>query len=349
MRDALVLGKFLPPHLGHLHLIGFAERFADQARVVVEAMPGESIPVERRASWLEELCPRSEILILRDHNPQLPEQHERFWEIWRASLLRLLGRAPSFVIASEAYGARLAQELGARFIPLDPAREALDISATRVRRAPLAHWDYLPPPVRAHYALRVRVVGAESSGKSSLAAQLAAHYKTRLVPEFAERVLSVAGTGASPDSSSLPPSLIADFGLGQIAAEDSLARFSNRVLICDTCALTSATWCELLHGSAPPELAELAAARHYSLSLVCDPDVAFVAAPHRVSESSRRPFAALLERSLATTPEPKVRISGSWEQRFERAVKAIDSALAPLTEASDVADDVPPASALGSS
>lgn len=336
MRDALVLGKFLPPHLGHLHLIGFAERFADHARVVVEAIPGESISVEQRASWLTELCPNAEILILRDHNPQLPEQHERFWQVWRASLLRLLGRAPALVIASEAYGARLAQELGSRFIPLDPARESICISATQVRRSPLAHWDYLPPPVRAHYAFRVRVVGPESSGKSQLAAQLAAHYDTCLVPEFAERVLSHStgdlsadrGTAQPPSADQLTRAMIADFAHGQLASEDSLARVARRVLICDTCALTSATWCELLHGSVPQELATLAAARQYSLTLVCDADVPYVTASHRVSAVTRQPFSALLERNLAVTPERKARIAGSWEERFDAAVHAIDAALA---------------------
>ncbi|MCB9588370.1 MAG: AAA family ATPase [Polyangiaceae bacterium] len=329
MAEALVLGKFLPPHAGHLHLIEFAQRFAGKARVVVEEIPEESIPVALRAAWLRELCPSSEVLTLRDLNPQEPTpQRPDFWQIWRQSLLRCLGRPPDYVVASEPYGGRLAAELGARFIPLDGWRSALPISGTAIRKAPWQHWEYLPAPVRAHFAARVRLMGAESTGKSQLARRLAEHFKTRAVPEFAESMLR-----AEP-ARELTPELLQDFAKGQLASEDSLARHANRLLICDTCATTTALWHELLFKAPHPQIQELASSRRYALTLVCAADVPFVSDSHRVAETTRAPYQDLLRRALLDETQV-VTLHGDWEARFQTAVEAIQRAL-PWTSNSTV-------------
>src|SRR5262249_35302247 len=160
-------------------------------------------------------------------NPQDPSEHPEFWHIWRASLLRVLPGAPDFVFASDAYGAKLAEVLGARFVPVDPARSAVPISGTLVRADPLSHWEHLPRPVRAYYAKRVVGFGPESTGKSTLARRLAAHFRTVHVPEFARSWLETAGGRVTPEDMPI-------IARGQLAAEDALAREANRVLFCDT-------------------------------------------------------------------------------------------------------------------
>jgi hypothetical protein len=71
------------------------------------------------------------------------------------------------------------------------------ISGTAVRSNPLGCWDFLEPPVRAWYAKRICLVGAESTGKTTLAQMLAERYQTVWVPEYgreySERKLSEEG------------------------------------------------------------------------------------------------------------------------------------------------------------
>src|SRR5262249_28115376 len=124
-----------------------------------------------------------------DENPQYPEEHPDFWSIWKDSLLRVLPEPPDLVFASESYGARLAEILGARFVPVDLARSAVPISGTLIRSDPFKHWRFLPPCVRAHYALRVCVFGPKSTGKSTLARTLAERYETEWVPEYARTLI----------------------------------------------------------------------------------------------------------------------------------------------------------------
>jgi thioester reductase-like protein len=144
----MVLGKFYPPHRGHVYLCEFALAHVERLHIVVGTLARETIPGAVRHALVQELVPGATVHHLTDENPQDPSEHPEFWRIWRESLLRILPEPVDVVFASEPYGARLASELGARFVPADPARAILPIRATAVRQDPLAAWDDLPRAVR---------------------------------------------------------------------------------------------------------------------------------------------------------------------------------------------------------
>lgn len=314
----LVLGKFLPPHAGHVHLVEHAQRCVERLTVVVGTLAREPIPGELRFRWMTELFPRAHVVHLTDDNPQDPAEHPRFWEIWKASLDRVLPAPIDVVFASEAYGARLARDHGARFVPVDPGRAIVPVSGTRIREAPLAHWAYLPPPVRAHYAKRIAIVGAESTGKSTLAAALADHYATRVVPEYARTYLEALER--PPVADDLPV-----IAAGQRASEDVLARSCNRILICDTDALVTKLWSELLFGACDPRVEELARAP-YDLWIVTGPEVPFEPDPVRYLPDQRAVFHARCLAALAGRPH--VVVTGDPSDRLAAACAAIDQLVA---------------------
>ena len=174
MIHGLILGKFLPPHAGHVYLVEFARRRCDQLTVVVGSLGREPIPGALRFQWMKELFPTVHVIHLTDENPQTPDEHPDFWAIWKASLERILPHRPQRVFASERYGVPLADLFGATFIPVDPGRLALPTSGTAVRADPWGHWEFLPRTVRPHFLRRISIFGPESTGKSTLAHQLAA-------------------------------------------------------------------------------------------------------------------------------------------------------------------------------
>ncbi|MCA9040823.1 MAG: adenylyltransferase/cytidyltransferase family protein, partial [Planctomycetaceae bacterium] len=104
----MVLGKFMPPHLGHQYLFEFAREYVDELAIVVETERNQPIPGELRYSWVKEMFPTVNVLHLTDENPQDPSEYPDFWTIWRNSLLRLLPFTPDYVFASENYGWKLA-------------------------------------------------------------------------------------------------------------------------------------------------------------------------------------------------------------------------------------------------
>src|SRR4051812_32143701 len=138
-RHGMVLGKFMPPHAGHVHLCEVAQRMSDELTIVVasvadEPIPGtqrvawlrelvpqagtlgvpsdadEPIPGTQRVAWLRELVPQARVVHHTAALPQEPGEHPEFWELWRTSLLAILPRRPDRVFTSDPYGKRLAAE-----------------------------------------------------------------------------------------------------------------------------------------------------------------------------------------------------------------------------------------------
>ena len=146
----MILGKFMPPHAGHQHLVQFAHNFADRLTVLVCSIEREPIPGALRYGWMRELCPGDRVIHVTEELPQEPGEHPRFWDIWRESIQQIVGEPIDAVFASEPYGVRLAAELGATFIPVDLAREAVPISGTAVRdtaHGPLGLSPRVRPPL----------------------------------------------------------------------------------------------------------------------------------------------------------------------------------------------------------
>ncbi|MEW5725082.1 MAG: AAA family ATPase, partial [Thermodesulfobacteriota bacterium] len=287
----LILGKFLPPHLGHQYLGDFALNYVDRLTIVVGTLAAEPIPGKVRYAWVREMFPRAEVLHLTDENPQYPEEHPDFWRIWHDSLRRLLPEGPDHVFASEDYGFKLAEILGARYVPVDHARELVPITGTDIRRDPLGHWEFIPPVVRPWFVRRVCIIGPESTGKTVLAARLARHFHTVWVSEYARGLLALKNNQVDCE----------DFdriGLGQAASEEALARQANRVLICDTDLLTTTIWADRLFGRCPEWLKIEAERRRYDLYLLADVDCPWVDDPQRFLPQERREFFERCRREL---------------------------------------------------
>jgi HTH-type transcriptional regulator, transcriptional repressor of NAD biosynthesis genes len=321
MTTGMLLGKFLPPHLGHVYLVEFARHFVDRLTVVVCSLQREPIPGVQRHAWMRELFPFDHVVHLTDELPQEPAEHPDFWALWRAALLRVLPWRPDYVFASEAYGQPLAEVLGGRFVAVDPGRTVVPCSGTAVRSDPMTCWDYLPRCVRPWFVRRICVFGPESTGKSTLARRLAEHFHTVCVPEYARTVIELRN-GQVEESDMMV------IARGQVASEEALARNANRVLICDTDARATCIWSEALFSHCPADLRALAGQRRYDLYLLLDVDVPWVADVVRYLPDNRRAFFDRCETELRASGQPYIVIRGDWEQRFTQACRAVEEVLA---------------------
>ena len=319
-RHGLVIGKFMPLHAGHQYLIATARQQVDTLTIVLFSKPHEPISGYLREDWLIETYPDLPIF-QHDLDGPVDFTSETAWQFWVDAIRSMLRAPVDLVFTSEPYGDELARRLGARHISVDPSRQRFPISATAIRAAPLAHWEYLPPAVRAHYVRRVAIVGAESTGKTTLAHALAAHFNTVWVPEFARDYLIARG-GVCTEAD-MP--LIAD---GQAAAEDAHARQANRLLICDTNLLTTRLWHEHYFGAPPARLALLAAERTAHLTLLCAPDNPWVADGLRDSPGHRAWFHDRFQAELDAAGLPYRILSGPYPARLQAAIEAVTRLLA---------------------
>lgn len=171
--------------------------------------------------------------------------------------------------------------------------------------------------------LRIAIYGPESTGKTRLATDLAAHFGAPLVAEYARERWDQQGVLTLEDM--LP------VAHEQWRREDAAAAGAARLVICDTDALTTMLWSDLLYGTCPDELRRGAEKRckAYALYLLLDIDTPFAPDPQRCfpdpadREKCRRIWRGALERRGL----PFVDIRGDWAARSATAIAAIQALL----------------------
>lgn len=323
MTLGFVVGKFYPPHRGHRHLIETARRGCDRLVVLLPHHPSQKIPGELRKAWLEEIHPGCEIHLVPDELDDDSEQWARF-------TVGHLGRAPDVVFSSEDYGPRFAAFLGCRHVMVDRDRETFPVSGTLVRRSPLEHLEWLEPCVRAYFVRRVVLIGAESTGKTTLARALAERYGTGWVPEYGREYWERKVAGLPMDGP-LPGWTSDEFlhiAQTQQEREDRAAREANRVLSCDTNAFATGTWHERYLGFRDERVDDVGRRDRVDLYLLAEPDFPFVQDGWRDGESIRDWMHARFADQLAVLPTPVVHLRGPLDRRIADATDAIDALLA---------------------
>jgi NadR type nicotinamide-nucleotide adenylyltransferase len=162
--------------------------------------------------------------------------------------------------------------------------------------------------------------GAESTGKSTLAAALSAELGVPWVPEYGREWAETRGTDFTMAD------LLA-IAAGQDRAMRTAAAANPPLLLLDTDPLMTAAWAAMLFGSVPAELMGYAKAEHY---LLFDVDTEWVKDGTRFfgSPAERALFEALAEEMLTRAGVAYERISGDWDER-EAAVRAAISRAVP--------------------
>jgi len=319
MTTGFLLGKFMPPHAGHVHLCRTAQGLCDRLVILVCTLPGDPIPGELRLAWMRRLFPGAEVIHHDEVVPQEPADHPDFWPIWRGICRNAAGGPVDLVFGSETYVIRLARELDAEPVLVDPERMAFPVSGTAIRADPAAHWDDIPGPVRPWFQRRVVLFGGESTGKTTLAAGLAARLGTRAVPEYG-RVHDLARGGR--------PWTAADFDAirqRQQALARSVAEGAGPVLVEDTDPLLTDVWQQMLTGApaASDSTGPLA-----DLYLLLAPDLPWLDDGTRyfADAAQRLQFHELCIRRLAAAGARHVVIEGLGADREHAALAAIQRA-----------------------
>jgi NadR type nicotinamide-nucleotide adenylyltransferase len=326
----LIIGKFWPLTTGHLFLIDAARARSKYLTVLLQSLSGDEIPGHSRFNWLRDSFPTHDFPNIRavhaaEDVPQFPHEHANFWDIWRDLILRHAGPCDA-VFSSEDYGDALAQVLGARHVLVDRERAAVPISGTRVRAAPLDNWKYLAPAARPYFAKRVLIFGPESTGKTTLAQQLAQRFQTAWVAEHARDLVAA-------NNNVVEESHVAAIVAGQCEREEAAALKCNRVLFCDTDVVTTTVYARHFFGRCAPWIQRLADERigRYDLILFCDTDIPWQPDlqrdPRHTEPEFRQYFRGLFEAELLSRRLGYFVVRGSGEERLENAARAVEAAL----------------------
>lgn len=327
-RHGLVLGKFYPPHAGHHHLIRTALRACERVTVEVLASEVESIPLQNRIEWLREDHPTAQVVGGMDE-AEIDYDSPAIWDEHMTVIRALLDAPVDAVFTSDPYGAELARRLDAAWVRVDPGRADNQVSGTAVRADLAGHWYELSTAARAGLAARVVVLGAESTGSTTLAEHLAAHFGAAWVPEYGREHTITREGGLDEPWRPDEFDLIVD---RQIAWEDTaLRRTPVPLLICDTDVLATALWHERYVGAPAPRILARAAAHRPDLYLLTGDEIPWIDDGARDGEHIRHAMQQRFRDVLATQPVPWAEVRGTPEQRLAAAAALVEQTLARRT------------------
>ena len=309
----VIVGKFLPPHRGHRFLIETALSRCDRVVVIVCGKSVDPIPPELRAAWLTELVP-AEIMLIDDCYDEADTR------VWAENTICWLGRAPDVVFTSEDYGERYARMMGARHVMVDRARLNVPCSGTAVRKDPLAMWEFIDPPLREWFAKRVVIVGAESTGTTTLATDLAEALDTLWVPEYGRDYSALKQARGEAVWNSVE---FMEIAREQKRREDAAAREANRILVCDTNAFATVQWHRRYMKTRMPELEKFAGSCRADLYILTGDEIPFVQDGLRDGEHLRYAMHYWFKEALVTQDVPWFVVTGDRRSRVEQVIRRV--------------------------
>lgn len=338
-RHGLMIGKFYPPRIGHHEAIRAAAARCDEFTVLAMASAAETIPLADRVAWLlDEHAADSNVRVhgIRCDAP-VDVTDQRVWAAQVAAMRAGLWAAGvrekvDAVFSGDDYCAELA-----RWFDATPVQTSRSGSSTSVRRDLAGRWHDLAPATRAGLTTRVVVLGAESTGTTTVAAELARHFRarggvwesTQCVAEYGREYTQMKmESGVAIDDLVWHSADFDAIGPEQTRREEAAARSGSPVLICDTDAFATAIWKRRYLGDAsggpwtavPPRAVYL---------LTDHGDVPWHDDGMREGDlAMRAAMTGWFAEALAASGHSWVMLTGSLEQRVDVALRAVEPLVA---------------------
>jgi len=173
--------------------------------------------------------------------------------------------------------------------------------------------------------IKVVLFGPESTGKTTLSRQLARHYNSVWVPEYAREYLQNKWNN---ERKTCEPKDLLPIAEGQIKLENELAKKTDTVLICDTDLLETKVYSEAYYsGGCDPILEEYALKNKYDLYFLTYIDTPWEADDLRDKPEERLEMFKAFESELIKSKRPYMILKGGKKERLEIAIKHIDKLL----------------------
>ena len=170
--------------------------------------------------------------------------------------------------------------------------------------------------------LKIAMFGPESTGKTTLAQQLATHFETQFVPEFARNYLQEK---FNKTKESCQPEDLLPIAIGQTKSENDGLNTANKFLFCDTNLLVTKVYSEIYFKFCDPILEKAAKKHQYDLFFLTDIDLPWQKDDLRDSEKVRNKSFEVFENALIDNQKPYIKLSGNPDNRLQKAINIINN------------------------
>lgn len=320
MTNGVILGRFMPPHEGHVALVKTASYLVTRLTIILSASDSDPIPPLFRKEWMENLFPESNVIVVNNGVEPLASDDPDWARIIRGFHPEPIDR----VIGSEGYVVDLAKTLQAQHFILDPMWMAYPANSADIRDDPFGHWQSIPSYVKPYYQKRLTMVGGESTGKSYMAAFLAKKYGGPYVPEYGRPYEKYREPG------NYRPEELHYIVDGHVAHRKTLSLKAGPILFEDTDPLLTAVWAEMLLGHSLPDLeARIELPDHY---LLLDANTPWEEDPIRyfAKQEIRQNFFDLTVAKLEAFSASYTLIEGDFATREAAACAVVDDMLSTV-------------------
>lgn len=169
---------------------------------------------------------------------------------------------------------------------------------------------------------KIVIIGPESTGKSTLCGQLAAHFKTEWVPEYAREYLLKNGTDYTYED-------LLTIAKGQLALEKKISDLKSQIsdlIFIDTDMYVMKVWCEFVFDKCHKFILDEIVKRKYDLYLLCKPDLPWVKDELREypDHETREKLYLIYKDILVNQATPWIEVYGDYEKRLELAVQEVN-------------------------
>ncbi|WP_242203895.1 AAA family ATPase [Aestuariivivens insulae] len=173
--------------------------------------------------------------------------------------------------------------------------------------------------------LKVVLFGPESTGKTTLSRQLARHYNSVWVPEYAREYLQNKWNN---ERKTCEPKDLLPIAEGQMLLENELAQKTDTVLFCDTDLLETKVYSEAYYlGTCDPMLEKYALENTYNLYFLTYIDIPWEADDLRDKPNEREHMFNAFQDTLIKYNRPYVLLKGNKKERLEESIRHIDKLL----------------------
>lgn len=325
-KHGMVLGKFYPPHNGHLYLIEEAIKQCYRVTIFLCTQPSESIDADIRYNWMSDIIQKKgwdvTFIHIKDELPQHPDplDLDNFYDIW-CNEVNSRVHDLDVVFTSEKYGDEFAEYLGVEHVLIDLPRLTHSVSVTSIRSNPIENWEHIPDVVKPYFKKKIVIVGPESTGKTILTNKLAKYFGGDIIREYGREF-----TNNKPATKMNIKDFETIAEIHKSKIDDVITNGDNPLIFIDTEAITTYLFGGLYlgkHNFSSEKIVDIIFDQIFDLILLCDIDVPWVDDGTRDFPNKRKEHLKDIKNALKMFEFDYKIIRGNYDERFELAKKYV--------------------------
>lgn len=339
----LIFGAFYPLHTGHIYLIQRAISQLDELHIILrynkqrddqsfkDSAMSRQPSLKDRLRWLLQTFKYQKnihIHYIDEENLTDAIEDQSIWAEKVDYFLQSHNIEPDIIYSSEHKDVDFYQQyLNLPTTIIDPERTFMSICSEDIRRAPLAHWEYIPTEVKPFFVKTIAILGGESSGKSTMVNKLANMFNTSSAWEYGREYVFKHLGG---DERALQFDDYNKIALGQAQYIDFAVKHANKITFIDTDFVSTQAFCIQYEGKPHPSVQAMIENYRFDLVILLENNTPWVAdgMRHLGSNQARKDFQALLKLILNKNNIPYVEItSDQYDERYLQCIELVDGIL----------------------